>query len=318
VTRSRDASLAGTGGGSATPGTGAHAALGGAGLGRLRRASQYLGVGPFLVFVGVFLFWPTYLVVVGAFQTSSGHATLKNVSTVVRTGVYLRAFERSIELAAGTAVTGAILGGLLAWAVAEGNPNGLIRRVVLAMSGVLAQFGGVMLAFAFLATYGYSGLVTRLLHNGFGLSPFSTASWIYSMFGLGVVYTFFQIPLMVLIFLPALDGLQPQWREASDNLGGGSWAYWRHVAGPILAPSFVAGLLLLFVNAFSAYATAAALLSQGAPIVPLQIRIFMTSEIVLGQGNVGKTMAFGMVVVVAIVMLLYALLQRRTAKWRVR
>jgi putative spermidine/putrescine transport system permease protein len=286
-------------------------------MGRLRRAVQYLGVGPFLVFVGVFLFWPTYLVVVGSFQTDKGHATLKNVSALVHTSVFVHAFWSSIELSIGTAIVGGVLGGLLAWAVAEGNPDGLLRRSMLSMSGVLAQFGGVMLAFAFLATYGYSGLVTRLLHNGFGLSPFRTANWIYTLFGLGVVYTFFQIPLMVLIFLPALDGLQPQWREASDNLGGGAWAYWRHVAGPILAPSFVAGLLLLFVNSFSAYATAAALLSQGAPIVPLQIRIYMKSEIVLGQANIGKTLAFGMVVVVAIVMLLYALLQRRTAKWRV-
>jgi putative spermidine/putrescine transport system permease protein len=137
------------------------------------------------------------------------------------------------------------------------------------------------------------------------------------MFGLGVVYTFFQIPLMVLIFLPALDNLQPQWQEASANLGGGSWAYWRHVAGPILAPSFISALLLLFVSSFSAYATAAALLSQGDPIVPLQIRTFISSEVMVGQANMGKALALGMVVVVAVVMTIYALLQR-SSKWRVQ
>jgi putative spermidine/putrescine transport system permease protein len=282
----------------------------------MMRALNYLGTLPFLVYVAIFLFWPTYVVVVGAFQDSSGHATLANAKYVL-SHIPLHDIWRDVELSLGTAVAGAILGGLLAWAIAEGNPNGMFRRMLLSMSGVLAQFGGVMLAFAFLATYGYSGLVTKLLQSAFKLSPFTTANWIYTLFGLGVVYTFFQIPLMVLIFLPALDGLQPQWREASDNLGGGTWAYWRHVAGPILAPSFVAAWLLLFVNSFSAYATAASLLSQGDPIVPLLIRTQLESEVGANL-NRGKALAFAMVLIVIIVMALYALVQRRAAKWKVR
>ena len=127
------------------------------------------------------------------------------------------------------------------------------------------------------------------------------------MNGLMVVYTYFQIPLMVIIFLPALGGLRREWWEASSSLGGSGWRFWRHVGGPILAPSFLGALLLLFANAFSAYATAAALVSQGSPIVPLRIRGALTSEVVLGQANVGKALALGMIVVVAIVMLLYAL-----------
>ena len=133
--------------------------------------------------------------------------------------------------------------------------------------------------------------------------------------GLVLVYTYFQIPLMLIVFLPAVDGLRSQWREAAETLGGSTWDYWRHVAGPILAPSFIGALLLLFTNAFSAYATAAALVSQGSPIIPLQIRGALTSEVVLGQANLGKAMALGMVVVVAVVMALYSLLQRRTARW---
>jgi putative spermidine/putrescine transport system permease protein len=314
MTLSQDASLAEAGGGSAAPGLGAHpAARGGAGK-KVRHALNYLGVGPFLAFVAVFLFWPTYIVIVGAFQNDKGRASLVNMKAV-GTSIHLQAIWKDVELSLGTAVAGAILGGLLAWAIAEGNPNGVVRRMMLSMSGVLAQFGGVMLAFAFLATYGYNGLVTKLLEAAFHLNKFTTASWIYTLFGLGVVYTFFQIPLMVLIFLPALDGLQPQWREASDNLGGGTWAYWRYVAGPILAPAFVAAWLLLFVNSFSAYATAASLLSQGDPIVPLQIRTALESEVGANIG-LGKSLAFSMVVVVVIVMALYALVQRRAAKWR--
>ncbi len=307
--------LVGARGGSAAPSAGPPTTPAQARRKRMLPLVRSLGAVPFLGYVVIFLLWPTIIVVAGAFATDTGEATLANVRTVLSTGAYINAFKGSLELAAATALAGGIFGGLLAWAVTEGDPNGVLRRGVLAVSGVLAQFGGVMLAFAFLATYGYSGLVTLVVQQALGLSPYTTAGWIYSFFGLGVVYTFFQIPLMVLIFLPALDGLQSQWREASDNLGGNTWAYWRYVAGPILAPSFVGGVLLLFVNAFSAYATAAALISQGSPIVPLQIRTFMQSEVVIGQANIGNALALGMVIVVVIVMSLHAWLQRRTAKW---
>ena len=143
----------------------------------------------------------------------------------------------------------------------------------------------------------------------------SDASWLYSLAGLAVVYTYFQIPLMLIIFLPSLDGLRQEWYDASSSLGGGAWAFWRHVGGPILAPAFLGALLLLFTNAFSAYATAAALVSQGSPIIPLQIADQMQSEIVLGQENVGKALALGMIIVVSLVMLLYGLLQRRASRW---
>ena len=182
-------------------------------------------------------------------------------------------------------------------------------------AGVLAQFGGVTLAFAFLATIGFEGLVTIFLRDTFGVDVLSGGAWIFELPGLVLVYSYFQIPLMVIVFLPALDGLRPQWREASESLGGTSWTYLRHVAGPILLPAFLGSLLLLFANAFSAYATAAALISQGASIVPLQIRALQTSEVLLGQQNLGKALGLGMVVVVAVVMALYAVLQRRTSRW---
>ena len=74
-----------------------------------------------------------------------------------------------------TAIIGASLGGLLAWAVATGGPGGWLRQLVVAASGVLAQFGGVMLAFAFLAAFGFGGLVTVVLKAATGLDTVPTA-----------------------------------------------------------------------------------------------------------------------------------------------
>jgi putative spermidine/putrescine transport system permease protein len=297
-----------------TPAPLADAAAPSAGIGPgLGRWLDYAGILPFAVFVALFLLWPTVLVVVGAFQAEDGGLTLANLAQASQ-GSYLETFVNSIVLSTITAGLGAVLGGLLAWAISVGRRDGVMRRLVLAGSGTLAQFGGVMLAFAFLATFGFNGLFTLFL-QGLGVDTFAWGGWIYEMPGLVLVYTYFQVPLMVIVFLPAVDGLRPQWREACESLGGSAWSYWRHVGFPILWPSFFGATLLLFANAFSAYATAKALISQASPLVPLRIGTFLTSEIVLGQENVGKALAFGMIVIVALTMTIYALLQRRTSRW---
>jgi putative spermidine/putrescine transport system permease protein len=280
----------------------------------LRRSLDYAGLLPFAIFVALFLLWPTAIVLLGAFQDAEGGLTLANLVQAAQ-GTYLETFVTSTVLSAITAVLGAVFGGLLAWAISVGRRDGLLRRLVLAGSGTLAQFGGVMLAFAFLATFGFNGLVTLFLQDRLGVDTFAWGGWIYELPGLALVYTYFQIPLMVIVFLPALDGLRPQWREACESLGGSAWTYWRYVGFPILWPSFLGATLLLFANAFSAYATAKALISQASPLVSLRIGTFLTSEVVLGQANLGKALAFGMILVVAATMTVYALLQKRTSRW---
>ncbi|MFF5296091.1 ABC transporter permease [Paractinoplanes globisporus] len=278
------------------------------------RGTALLGTVPFFAYVAIFLIIPTLVVVIGAFAGDGGGMTFANVKALTDSYI-LDAFGRSILLSAVSALVGAVLGGLLAYALVTAKPRGVLRRIVTAAAGVLAQFGGVTLAFAFLATIGLSGFLTVWLHDHLSIDLYANGVWLFELPGLILVYTYFQIPLMVIVFLPALDGIRPQWREATESLGGTTWQYWTRVAGPLLAPAFLGSTLLLFANAFSAYATAAALVSQGSPIIPLQIRGALTSEVVLGQQNLGKAMALGMVLVVAVVMGMYSLLERRTAKW---
>ena len=280
-------------------------------LGGLRPSGALLGVVPFFAYVTVFLVIPALVVVIGAF-ISGGRPTLGNLRALGEPAV-TSALWHSVVLSAVTALAGAVLGAVLAYAVSTASPNGVLKRFVTSLCGVLAQFGGVALAFAFLATFSAQGFLTRLLGaDGGGL-------WLYEWDkGLMLVYLYFQVPLMLIVFLPAVEGLRPQWREATETLGGSTFLYWRKVAGPILLPSFIGALLLLFTNAFSAYATAAALVSQGSPLLPLQIGGTFTSEVVLGREGVGKAMALAMVVVVAIVMTGYAVLDRRASRWLVR
>ena len=277
-----------------------------------RVTPQWLAFLPFLIYVGIFLLLPTVIVIAGAFVDGNG-ISVANLTWMNKPYV-IGAYINSVVLSAVTAIVGAVLGALLAYAVATGNPNGILRRLVTSACGVLAQFGGVTLAFAFIATIGGAGFITIWLKDH-GIDIYANGLWLYQLRGLGLVYTYFQIPLMVLVFLPALDGIRPQWREATETLGGGTWQYWRHVAGPLLAPAFIGCTLLLFANAFSAYATAAALVNQGSVIASLLIANTLTSEVGLASPGVASALALVMVVIVAIIMVLYTLLQRRTAKW---
>jgi putative spermidine/putrescine transport system permease protein len=180
---------------------------------------------------------------------------------------------------------------------------------VLSASGVLANFGGVPLAFAFVATLGNAGVLTQRL----GLAD---AGWsLYSFTGLTIVYLYFLIPLMVLTVIPALDGLRAQWREAAANNGATTWQYWRHVALPVLAPSLLGGFVLLFGSAFAAYATAAAMVGATVPLVTLQIANTLNSNVTADQANVALALSLDMVVVAGLVLAIYLPLQRRSARW---
>ncbi|QHC67177.1 ABC transporter permease [Rathayibacter sp. VKM Ac-2759] len=290
-------------------------AVSGAAAPRRRRGlPETLGVAPFAVYVLLFLAVPTVLAVGTGFVDGDGRPTLANVAAL-GDPVVLSAFGASLGLSALTAVVGAVLGAVVCLALLGADPRGPLRTVVDAAASVLAQFGGVMLAFAFIATIGVQGLVTTLL-AGAGVDLYADGVWLYQMPGLVLPYLYFQVPLMVLTFLPALEGLRPEWAEANAVLGGGALSYWWRVAVPVLAPSFLGSMLLLFANAFSSFATAAALISQGAQIVPLQIRAALVSETVLGRENLAGALALGMLVVMIVLMSGYALLQRRARRWQ--
>jgi len=280
-----------------------------------RNKRDYLGVLPFLLLSGLFLLWPTLNVVYGAFFTDEGKFSLDYVTNTIKDDAFKIPFIHSLQISVWSSLVGGLIGALFAWAVSTGKPDGVARRFVLAAGGVLAQFGGVMLAFAFFATFGFNGFVTSLALKYSETNFLASPNWLYELFGLGVVYTFFQIPLMFIVFLPAVENLKPQWREASEGLGGSSKDYWFRIGFPVLFPSFLGGLLLLFVNAFSAYATAAALISQGTIIAPLSIGNALSSETGGASAPLAKTLSLYMVLVVVIVMAIYTLLRKRVSKW---
>ncbi|PZF61955.1 ABC transporter permease [Curtobacterium sp. MCPF17_047] len=281
---------------------------------RRRGGVAWLGLTPFAAYMLLFLAVPALIAVGSGFFDASGHPTLANLAALGDPSV-LRAFGGSFGLSAASAVIGAVIGALVCWALAALRPDGIVRSMIDSAASVLAQFGGVMLAFAFIATIGTQGLVTAWLVSTFHWDLNADGAFLYTVPGLVIPYVYFQVPLMVLTFMPALEGVKTQWGEAAATLGASRATYWRRVALPVLAPAFWGSLLLLFANGFSSFATAAALISQGG-IVPLTIRAQLTSETIIGLQNVAGVLALGMVVVMAVVMTAYSLLQRRAARWQ--
>ncbi|MEP6971461.1 MAG: ABC transporter permease subunit, partial [Betaproteobacteria bacterium] len=241
---------------------------------------------------------PTSYLMVGAFQDATGAFTLANIRGLFESSV-LSAYSISIRISAASALGGGFLGFLLAWAAVLGKLPPWIRPTLMTFSGVASNFAGVPLAFAFLATLGRVGLVTVLLRKYLDVDIYSTGFNVLSFTGLTLTYMYFQIPLMVLIVTPALDGLKREWREACDCLGGTAYHYWRYVALPVLWPAVVGAMLLLFANAFGAVATAYALTGSSLNIVPILLYAQIRGD-VLHNPNLGYALALGMIVITAV------------------
>lgn len=274
---------------------------------------EWLGVVPFFLFAIMFLIWPTLFLIVGAFQDQAGNFTFQNIVDLFQPSI-LSAYWISIRISLASALGGALIGFFLAWAIVLGGLPSWLRPTVLTFSGVASNFAGVPLAFAFLATLGRTGLVTVLLNKYLGFNLYSTGFNLLSFLGLTLTYLFFQIPLMVLILTPALDGLKKEWREAASILGATSLQYWRMVALPILWPSLLGTTLLLFANAFGAIATAYALTGSSLNIVPILLYAQIRGD-VLHNEHLGYALALGMIVITGASNVLYIWLRMRAERW---
>ncbi|MFZ1773151.1 MAG: ABC transporter permease subunit [Rhizobiaceae bacterium] len=279
----------------------------------VRLPMNWLGLVPFALFAVLFLILPTMKIVIGAFQSPEGGFTLANIAAL-NTDSIRSAYWVSIKLSLLTALLGCIIGFGMAVAVVRGGLPQFIRGPLLTFSGVASNFAGVPLAFAFLATLGPAGLITAWLRTNAGLDLRILGFNLLSFWGLTITYLFFQIPLMILIITPALDGLKKDWKEAATVLGATGAQYWRMVALPILFPSLLGTFALLFANSFGAVATAFALTGPQLNIVPIKLFAQIRGD-VLGDPHLGYALAFGMIVITGIANALYIWLRTRSERW---
>ncbi|MEA2545189.1 MAG: putative spermidine/putrescine transport system permease protein [Chloroflexota bacterium] len=273
-----------------------------------------MGLVPFLIFAAAFLIIPTFYLVVGSFQDKAGGFTLQNYADLSG-GEISNAYMTSIEISLETAILGGVIGFLMAYAVISGGLPGPFRSGLMTFSGVASNFAGIPLALAFGFTLGRLGFLTIFVKDILGVDIYGNGFTLYSKIGLEIVYLYFQFPLMILIIAPAIDGLRREWREASENMGATSFQYWRYIALPILMPTLLGTMILLFGNSFGAQATAYQLTGGTLNIVTLLISRQIRGD-VLNNVPLGYAIAMGMVVIMGITILVYVWLGRRAARWQ--
>ena len=277
-----------------------------------RRLGAWAALAPLLAYCAVFLGLPIYALVYESLRrtdpvTGATGFTTANITTSWQ-GIYPTSMWTSLRLSLITAGLSAVVGLVTALAIHQSRGR-MLKQAVSAASGVLANFGGIPLAFCFIATAGTAGEATNLIEKvypGFRLDSFT---------GLVLVYPYFLIPLMVLTTMPALEGLKPQWREAASGLGGGAWHYWRLIGAPILLPALLGGFVLCFGSSFAAYATAKALVGDGVPLITLRIADVLSGNVIAGQENLGMAMSINTILVCGVVMAVYLPLRKRSSRW---
>ncbi len=281
--------------------------------------TSWLGLLPFLLFCLLFELLPALVIVQGSLTNDQSALTLTNYQRMLSQRSTIQAFQTSISLSLVTALIGAISGFLAAYGVYKLRAGWLsgLRNLLLGFSSIAANFAGLPLAFAFVSTLGVTGFVTVLIRNWFHINIYDLGFSLYTFWGLVLAYVYFQLPLMIIVTVPALNALRPEWHEAATNLGASTFTYWRTIALPVLLPSLLAGAMLLFANAFGAFATAYGLAQGNINLVTILISFAVAGDVSIDVG-LGNALAVGMIVVLLIAVTLYTTLLRRANTWQGR
>lgn len=280
----------------------------------IARARLNLGAGvalaPFVVFIVLFEAIPVFVLIMGSIGWLD-HPTLKYLTAVFTQPVYRQSVTNTLLVSAISSVIGAIAGTAIGYGLTA-TRHGRIRSGLIALANVTANSGGITLAFAFITVIGITGGLTVALKL-VGVDLYSFFS-LYSMWGLVVVYVYFQVPLMIVLTLPAFAALRLEWREASSTLGGTSFDFWRRVGVPILTPAIIAGTVLLFASAMGAFATALALMGGQANVMTTQVTVLRQGEVIFDPSQ-ADAVAVALLLFVALAVVTYHVIEGRTLRW---
>ena len=259
---------------------------------------------PFAVFFVIFQIAPLAWVAINSVQSEAGWG-VANFSKVFSSKFYLQALQRSLEISFWSSLFGIVIATLGAYSLRQVDSK--LRDFVSAFANMTSNFAGVPLAFAFIILLGFNGALTLLLKQIGLLEDFS----IYSKSGLILVYTYFQIPLGVLLLYPAFDALREDWRESAALLGANHWQYWRHIGLPVLTPALLGTFVILLANALGAYATVYALTTGNFNVLPIRIAGLVAGDISLDP-NLASALAMVLVGLMTLVTVVHQWLLKRS------
>ncbi len=260
---------------------------------------------PFALFFIVLQIAPLFWVMVNSLQSEEFGWGLANFSKIFSSKFYLQAIQYSLELSFYSSVFGIIIAVLGSYSLRKVDSP--LRNFVTAFANMTSNFSGVPLAFAFIILLGFNGSITIMLKQAGIIQDFN----LYSKTGLIILYTYFQIPLGVLLLYPAFDALREDWRESAALLGANGWQYWRHIGLPVLTPALLGTFVILVANALGAYATVYALTTGNFNVLPIRIAAMVSGDISLDP-NMASALAVILVALMTVVTVVHQLLLKRS------
>jgi putative spermidine/putrescine transport system permease protein len=175
-------------------------------------------------------------------------------------GHYVRFFTDSFSLGVllGTLRLGAqvtliclIFGYPLAWFIMRAPRWAQGALLLVIMLPLLTSV--VVRTFAWIVILGRQGVINNaLLQLGLAEAPLRL---LYTETGVSVALAQIMMPLMVLPLLTSFRQLDPMLSEASTALGASDWRTFFHVILPLTLPGAVAGCMLVYAGAVTAFVT---------------------------------------------------------------
>ncbi|QXI27229.1 ABC transporter permease [Pseudomonas vanderleydeniana] len=264
-----------------------------------------LCLAPFALFFIVFEIAPLAWVLINSLQSEDDGWGLANFNKIFASKFYLQAIQYSLEISFWSSVFGMLIALLGAYSLRRVDSR--LRDFVNAFANMTSNFAGVPLAFAFIILLGFNGTITLLLKQAGIIQDFN----LYSKTGLIILYTYFQIPLGVLLLYPAFDALREDWRESAALLGADAWQFWRHIGLPVLTPALLGTFVILLANALGAYATVYALTTGNFNVLPIRIAAMVSGDISLDP-NMASALAVILVGLMTFVTIIHQWLLKRS------
>ena len=258
-------------------------------------------MGVFLLFIAAFMAIPLVSLVATSFTApKTGGFTVDNFVKVFTSKLYQMSFLNSTMLSLQSSLYGIVIALVGSYAITrfagEKTQNNLL--VIINMT---SNFAGMPLAFALTLMLGNTGMFMILL-NLMGLDLSESFS-IYSVQGLIIAYTYFQVPLGIMLLYPIYRGVREDWKEAASILGASTSQFWLRIGVPTILPSVLSTFTLLFANAMGAYATAYYLVSSSYNLVTIRISALMSGDI-RTKPELGSALVITLALVLIVIMII--------------
>jgi putative spermidine/putrescine transport system permease protein len=267
---------------------------------------------PLLALVALFLIAPIITLLVQAFWVN-GRFSLELWGKVLGRPSNQDAIVTSIGIGVACATIATLVGAPAAWLISRMLSGR--RAFWLGLLNVAANFGGIGLAFAYLATFGSVGMITLAVQAaGIAFDPPRSSS----VPALLMAYLYTNIPLFVLLTIPAMSIVRDDWWEAAQVAAATRLQFWRRVGLPILTPFLAAGWLLIFTWTIGIYGIAYGLAGQSggtaARLITLQIGSVLQSDVISGTGQ-AAILSVVLLAIAVVSLVSYRLLLRRAVRW---